>query len=318
MHSKWQIWDFFSSFNQSTLSSFEGVLALNTFDPTCLKLVKDHLMRGAGERVVHYKTASEVTKDWIEEEFQTLSLFGNTESFFIHQAQDLSSELLERISQLEVSGRFLLLSFENEQALWKKLMKEGKIGTLVIESPRFWEHNKLLDFVTNYLRLPLSFEAKTWVLDALENNLGSFYNACSLLKLNYPDEKEISITQVTDVLTLERLDQFQMASLVARKKFKDFFERLVVLEEDFEKMRGLFNFMQSHLIKMADPSYLPQKPRLTQYDKDIQGSSKLWKTPDLMRLIERFSHWEILSKRKDSHLWHEIKEAHLRSLQGQG
>jgi hypothetical protein len=314
MHSKWQIWDFFQSYKKDTLKSYEGILALNTFDPICLKLVKDFITRGMEDRVLHYKMASEVTKAWIEEEFQALSLFGNTESFFIHQANDLSADVLDLITKTDVTGRFLILSYETELTAWKKLVKEGKIATLVIEPPRFWELNKLLDFVSACLRLPLSFESKSWILDAMENNLGTFYNACCILKLNHPDSKEITINDVKELLTLEKLDQFQMASLVARKKKKEFFEKLVMLEGDFEKMRGFFNFMQSHLIKMADTNYLAQKPRLTQYDKDLQSTSKLWKGPELMALIEKFNRWELLCKKKDSHLWHEIKEAHLRSL----
>ena len=314
MHSKWQIWDFFSSHNRDLLKNFEGVLALNTFDPVCLKLVKDFLTHGFDEKVLHYKMASEVTKSWIEEEFQTLSLFGNSESFFIHQADDLSGDLIELFSTADITGRFVLLSFETEQTTWKKLVKEGKVSTLVIESPRFWEFNKLLDFVCGYLRLPLSYEAKNWILEAMENNLGTFYNIACLIKLNHPDAKEVGINEVKELLTLEKLDQFQMASLLGRKKHKDFFEKLIALEGDFEKMRGFFMFMQSHLVKMADTSYLAQKPRLTQYDKDIQSTSKLWKSSEIMGEIERFNRWELLSKRKDSHLWHEIKEAHLRSL----
>ncbi|MCM2351143.1 MAG: hypothetical protein NDI69_14075 [Bacteriovoracaceae bacterium] len=314
MHSKWQIWDFFNSYNRDTLRSFEGILALNTFDPICLKLVKDYLTRGMTDKIIHYKMASEVTKAWIEEEFQTLSLFGNSESFFIHQAHDLPADILELLSNLEVSGRFILLSFENELTAWKKLVKDAKIGTLIIESPRFWELNKLLDFVCAHLRLPLSYDAKTWILDALDNNLGTFYNACCLIKLNHPEAREVNLTDVKELLTLEKLDQFQLASLVARRKHKEFYEKLVSLQGDFEKMRGFFNFMQSHLIKMVDPSYLGKKPRLTQYDKDIQSTSKLWKASELVEEIDKYNRWELLCKKKESHLWHEIKEAHLRSL----
>lgn len=313
MHSKWQIWDFFSNSNRDLLKNHEGVLALNTFDAICLKLVKDFLTKPL-ENSLHFKMGNEITKDWLEEEFQALSLFGNTESFFIHQAQDISADLLEVISKLEITGRSLVLSFENELSLWKKLVKEGKIATVVIEPPRFWELNKLLDFTCSYLRLPLSYEAKTWILEALENNLPTFYNACCLIKINHPDSKEISITDVKELLTLEKLDQFQLASLVARKKNKEFYHKLVQLEGDFEKMRGFFMFMQSHLVKMADTSYLAQKSRLTQYDKDLQSSAKLWKSEELYQEIQKYNRWELLCKRKDSHLWHEIKQAELRSL----
>ena len=314
MHSKWQIWDFFSSFDRSFLKHFNGVIALNTFDPLCLKLVKDFLIRGSEGRVLHHKLASEVSRSWIEEEFQTLSLFGESDCFFVHQAQDLSTELMELFSAQELTGRFVILSLESEGAVWKRILKENKIESLQIEAPRFWEINKLLDFVCAYLKLPLSFEAKNWILNSLENNLSTFYNACSLIKLNHLEAREVGIELVKELLTLEKLDQFAMASLYARKKNSDFFERLVSLEGDFDKMRAFFNFMQSHLIKMADTSYLAAKPRLTQYDKELQSSAKLWRSTDLMKEIARFNHWELMSKKKDRLLWHELRESYLWSL----
>lgn len=314
MHSKWQIWDFFPSFNKDFLAHFNGVLGLTTFDPVCLKMVKDFLLRGSGQRVIHFKMASEVNKNWIEEEFQTLSLFGNSDCYFIHQSNELNSELIDLLSRLELTDRFVILSFETENASWKKIVKDSLFETLTIEAPRFWEINKLLDFVCNFLRLPLSYEAKNWILDSIENNLSNFYNSCCLIKLNHPDSRDISLSNVQELLTLEKMDQFNLASTFARKKLKDFFEKVILLEGDFEKMRSLFNFMQSHLIKMCDPSYLAQKPRLTQYDKDLQSTSKLWQMNDLMIEIERFNKWEILSKRKDPYLWHEIKSTYLKIL----
>jgi hypothetical protein len=315
MHSKWQIWDFFSSFRKDHLGHLQGIQALQTFDPLCLKLVKDFLIRGAGDRIIHHRISSEVTKSWIEEEFQTLSLFGGADCFYIHQAQDLKTEMLDAFNELKLNDRFIILLFEAESTSWKKLVKDNKIPTLVIESPRFWELNKLLDFTASYLRLPLSFEAKAWILDSLENNLSTFYNSCVLLKLNYPDVHEINLEQVKNLFQLEKLDQFAMASTFSRKKFKDFYERLILLEGDFEKMRSFFNFMQSHLIKLADTSYMSQKNRLTQYDKDLQNTAKLWHKDELIAEIERFNRWEIALKRKDNLIWHELHVTYLQQLQ---
>lgn len=317
MHSKWQIWDFFSSFKRDYLASFNGVLAMNAFDPLCLKMMKDYLNKGTEGRVVHHKLASEVNKNWIEEEFQTLSLFGGADCFFIHQAQDLKAEMLELLGKLELNDRFVILNYESEGVGWKKLLKDGLIGTLVVEPPRFWELNKLLDFTASYLRLPLSYEAKAWILDALENNLSVFYNTCTVLKLNFPEAREVSVNDVKSLFTLDKLDQFAMASLFTRKKFTDFYDRLVILEGDFDKMRGFFNFMQSHLVKLADTSYLGGKPRLTQYDKDLQSTAKLWKQEEIVQEIERFNQWEIQSKRKDNFLWNELRQTHLRTMNKQ-
>jgi DNA polymerase III delta subunit len=314
MHSKWQIWDFFSSFQRNYLASYNGLLALNTFDPLCLKMMKDFLVKGAEGRTIHHKLANEVTHNWIEEEFQTLSLFGGADCFFIHLAQDLKADILDHLTKLDLNDRFVILSYESEGVGWKKLIKDGAIATLVIEPPRFWELNKLLDFVANYLRLPLAYEAKAWILDALENNLSVFYNTCTVLKLNFPEAKEVSAADVKSLFTLDKLDQFAMASLFTRKKFPDFFDRLVQLEGDFDKMRGFFNFMQGHLTKLADTSYLALKPRLTQYDKDLQSTAKLWKIDEITKEIERFNQWEIKSKKKDNFLWNDLRQAHLRVL----
>jgi hypothetical protein len=314
MLSKWQIWDFLSSSNRDVFKTHEGLLALKTFDPISLKLVKDYLLKGFDKNVLHHKLGSEITKSWIEEEFLTLSLFGNSDNFFIHQSNDISSDVWELLSSIDLSGRTIFLSFENELGPWKKMVKEGKITSLLIEEPRFWEFNKLLDFVCNYLRLPLSFESKGWILDSLENDLGSFYNACYLLKMNCPEASEIQLFQVKELLVLEKLDQFQLASFFSRKKNHEFYSKLISLEGDFEKMRSFFMFMQSHLIKMIDTSYLNQKSRLTQYDKEIQSTSKLWSQSELMLGVERFNEWEILSKKKNGLLWTEIKKYQLRSF----
>ena len=171
-----------------------------------------------------------------------------------------------------------------------------------------------MDFVCHYLRLPLSYDSKGWILESLENNLGSFYDACYLLRINYPEASEIKLSQVKELLVLEKLDQFQLASLFSRKKHQDFYHKLIGLEGDFEKMRSFFMFMQSHLIKLIDTSYLTQKTRLTQYDKEVQSTSKLWSTSDLNTYLELFNHWEILSKKKSSLLWTEIKLHQLRTF----
>ncbi len=313
MLSKWQIWDFFGAVKKDHLESFEGVLAISTFDPVCLKMVKDYLLQGVSSRNVLYKMAPEVNKNWIEEEFQTLSLFGTQDCFFIHQAHDLPTELIEQIIHSGVTGRFVILSFESESPAWKKLVKEGKTATLQVEPPKFWEPNKLLDFVCNYLRLPLSYEAKGWVLDSLESNLSALFNAMSLVKLNHAEAKEVGIREVQELLQVEKLDQFALASLFCRKKRLEFFQKIIELQGDFDKMRGLFMFMQSHLIKVMDPAYLAQKPRLTQYDKDIQSTARLWKSEEILSALKEFNHWEILSKKKDSLLWTELKDASLRS-----
>lgn len=313
MLSKWQIWDFFSSVKPDHLENTSGVIILNTFDFQSLKLIKDHLLKSLSA-TVHHKLASEVTAEWIENEFLTLSLFSNVESYFIHQAQDLNSDILERLTSLELDNRFIILNFESENASFKKLVKEKKVKILQIESPRFWETAKLLDFTARFVRLPLSYDAKTWMLNFLENTFQQFYNSCCLLKLNYPQVPEVGLKQVESLLAIERLDAFYLADIFGKKKLQEFYSHLINLEGDFEKMRGFFLFMQSHLIKVADPSYLDSKDRLSQYDKGILQVSKLWKQEEVLSWVKEFSDLEIRAKKKDSSLWNDLKLKFLREF----
>lgn len=314
MHSNWQIWDFLTTHNREMLKNAEGIIALSTFDAICLKIIKDFLTKEIPCDSLHYKTASEVTKDWILEEFQTLSLFGNSESFFIHNAEELNLEMIELLSKTDISGRFVLLSFETTPAIFKKIIKENIFKTITIDEPRFRETQKLLDFVCSYLRLPLSYEAKTWLLDAIENNLFTFYNCCCLIKLNFPESREVSLNAIRELLTPEKVDKFQLASLFARKKTADFYDKLLQVEADFEKMRALFMFLQSHLIKMSDINYLAHKPKPTSYDREIVSASKIWKQAELNQSIHQFNNWEIKCKKRDDFLWHEIRLEQLRTI----
>lgn len=310
MLSKWQIWDFFSSVRPDYLEGVSGTIVLNTFDFQSLKLIKDHLFKNLST-TVHHKLASEVTWDWIENEFLTLSFFSTSESFFIHQAQDLSSDLLEKLVNLNLDNRFIMLNFESENASFKKLVKEKNVRILQVEAPRFWETAKLLDFTAALVRLPLSYDAKTWMLNSLENTFQQFYNSCCLIKLNYPGAPEVSLKQVQELFEVDRLDSFHLAAVFGKKSFREFYGELIKLEGDFEKMRGFFLFMQSHLIKVADPSYLDGKDRLSQYDKGILQVSKLWKQEELLHWVGVFNDLEIMAKRKDSTLWSLLKRSYL-------
>src|SRR5690606_12957564 len=229
MLSKWQIWDFFSSVKTDYLENASGVMVLNTFDFQSLKLIKDHLLKSISA-TVHHKLASEVTHDWIENEVMTHSFFSSSESISIHQAQVLSSEILVKLISLQLDNRFIILNCESENASFKKLVKEKKTRILQVESPRFWETAKLLDFTAAFVRLPLSYDAKTWMLNSLENTFQQFYNSCCLLKLNYPQVKEVGLNQVEALLAVERLDAFYLADIFGKKKLREFYSHLVTLE----------------------------------------------------------------------------------------
>jgi len=197
----------------------------------------------------------------------------------------------------------------------KKLLKTNT-SSIVMEAPRFWEMDKLIDFLTRFFRLPLDFEAKKFITQAIEHELSAFYDVFRLIKLNYPEKTSVGIEDIKPLIDQERLDQFALATDLAKKKYSSFFERLLAVPFEFERMRFIMSFLQGHFIKVADPSYLEGKARLSQYDKEILALSKGWRREEIKHLLTLLQDWEMDSKMKNSLLETNIRQAYLQSLMG--
>jgi|GEM_PF-4985062 len=311
MRSNFYIQDFFQAVPSDYFHGKEGIFIVDTFDPISYKLVKNHLCQNI---VFHHKNFDEVTKDWIESEFQNLGFFNQNDHFFIHQADRIKIDLLRLIVQLQITGRVIVLSFDGSLDLIKKLEKDSQLTSLIIDPPRFWETQKLLEFCFQHFRLSLTHEAKEWMMNFIPADFFSYYNSCAILDLNFQHEKKIERLDVETVLKKEKFDQFELAQLFCRKKMKDFTARLLEVETSFEHYRSLFNFMQSHLIKVKDPSYLKSKPKLSQYDKDIQQFHQVWRQDELLKWIEFFNNLEILAKKKDTSLHQKVQHLHAKLI----
>jgi len=318
MHSKWQIWDFFQSYPRGALSSLEGLVLLEAFDSLSLRLMKDHLVAGA-EHKPRLVMGGELSASWVEDEFLTLGLFGNTDSFIVNHPDEASALLKEELlrSDLMLQGRVLVLAFTSESAFLKKALKAAPHAThLKLEAPRFWETAKLVDFLANYFRLPLAFEAKQYLLEAVENDFAPLYSSFRLIKLNFPEASQVTLEQVRELVAVDRLDQFALARELGKKAWPQFFERLLSIEHDFDRYRQLFLFLQSHLAKLADPSYLAAKNRLSKYDQEIQTLGRNWQVREASDCLRTLQRWEIASKAKDPLLLTELRQSHLLALRG--
>lgn len=319
MHSKWQIWDFFQSYPRGSFRDLSGIVILQSFDPLSLRLMKDHLLYlTPDEFKPKYLAGNEVQISWLEDEFLSLSLFGNTTSFIVGQPDDMSSSVKDFIleTDLTVEGRVFGFAFYSDSAFLKKLVKKKIDHHIQIESPRFWETDKLLDFLGRYFQLPLSYEAKKYIVQSIEHELMPMFDVYRLIKLNYPDKKEVSFKDIENLVSLERLDQFALATELGKKKYAHFFERLLSVDFDFDRSRMIFSFLQGHFLKMADTSYLNGKNRLTQYDKEILALAKGWSSFEIRDLLQKLQLWEMQSKMKDSFLETELRQAHLLSIKG--
>ncbi len=320
MHSKWQVWDFFSSFPAGGWSSLQGKVVLQAFDPLALRLLKDHLLQGvAGVGRPHVAAGNELRPDWVEDQFLSLGLFGNTESWIINGVEEAPATVKELFlrDDLILDGRILAFACTSESPTIKKLLKQHSVQHVQIEAPRFWETAKLVDFLCSFHQLPLKLDAKQYLLQAVEHEFMPLFDACRLVKLNHPEAREVSVDQVKELLGVERLDQFALATDMGKKAWGPFFDRLLSVERDDDRYRQVFSFLQGHLLRLADPSYLKDKARLSNYDKEIQALGKIWRPAEVREMLRRFQSWEISAKAKDPMLLTKLRLARLKVLKGE-
>jgi hypothetical protein len=155
-----------------------------------------------------------------------------------------------------------------------------------------------------------------YILDSVPNNTSEFVQALSKMrrfhvKWSYSgQQKEL----LQELVSKTRVDQFSLASKFSQRNKAFFYKSLIDTELDFDSLRSLFNFMQGHLLKLYDPSYMYKKPRMTKYDKEIDAHSKLWDRKDLLLAVNQFSDFEILAKQKSDLLLTQLRTEYFEAL----
>lgn len=310
MSSKWFPWDYFRN-SQPFLSRVEiGIHALSCYDPFVEKMVLKSLPTDLwGEGKLRTIVGSELTKDWIEENLLSLNLFSTTDSYLVLLADQIPKKtqtyLLEE-DLGEMSG-FLILSFVGSSSFYDELGSRKSIPRTKIEAPRFWEGGKLLEFVSDRMNIRLSYPVQNFLVESVPNETADFVNVMKLLALHFGDLSRVSVEQIKEFVIKEKLDKFQLASFLGGKKRHQLFQTLANTDTNFDELRGLFQFFQSHLLKISDTSYIQKKKRPTKYDKEIQAQAQSWTKEELKNEMRYYGGLEIMAKSKSSDLKNEIR-----------
>jgi hypothetical protein len=192
------------------------------------------------------------------------------------------------------------------------MAKSDNIYTTKVEAPRFWEQGKYLTFLAREMGVPLGNDVHSYLLSAIENNTSEFVHALRTIRQHSDNlSSPMSLEQVRDLVSETRVDQFALASLFGKRDKKSFFKSLIEIELDFDALRMLFGFMQGHLSKIMDPSYIQKKSRPSKYDREIEMHSPLWNQSELSEDIHQFSSLELMAKEKNILLKNKIREIYL-------
>lgn len=301
MHSNWKPWDYIKSFANGYNPTIQGLQVISAPDEY-IQIVIRHLFDNA-DTTFRVKFAEELNVEWVEQEFCSLSLFQQTDSYIVYLNNQLSEDVIEFLetSDIDFSNRFLIFLGTKVPTKLKKFA-EKQNSHLVIEAPKFWETREQLEFFAHHFKLYFSQESKNYLLESLDISSEVLFETFSRLKSFFEENHQISLNEVKQHVQNSQLDRFALAREFGFKRIQAFYQKLLATEKDFQELREFFSFMQGHIIKMLDPSYSRQKKYLSKYDKEIQGYSRLWQRSELCHFLETFADFEILCKSQDDSL----------------
>lgn len=315
MHSKWKVWDFFKVKNTTIDLNTKGMYSLYSSDSVITKLMIDQIPRDELEGgKFNVMTGPELTDSWIDDNLQTLGLFGNSDSYLIHFAEKIPKHIQDRFLKEDflLDDRFIIFVFNENNDFYKQVSKNDQINSIEINPIMFWESKEFLEFMASRLKVYLSFEASQIILDSIDPTGMNYYNVLNQLKLNFGEET-IDKDKLLEVLNEDKVDLFEFAALFSSKNFSKFYN-LCMKRLNSSSIYSLVYFMQSHLLKLMDTSYLDNKKKLTKYDRQILTDSKLWQKNQLERAILYFKKLEELNRESEEMLLHQFRQDYLKSF----
>ena len=232
MHSKWKLWDYFSTHKSSLNTNEKGVYIFRVFEPIITTFVKKNFPREFQYENPKIEIGQELTRSALEEITTSLSLFGTSQPLIVLNAEDLSKECSDFLveNHEKIQDRFVILFFEADSSLYKNLIKTKEAKIVEIEAPYFWEYNKVFDFLCEQRKMNFSYEAKNYFLEIIPQTVLDFVNAIDIVNLNKNGDERIEKKEIEKSFAQLRIDQFKLASLLSEKKKKNFYEELINLK----------------------------------------------------------------------------------------
>ncbi|MBT3235336.1 MAG: hypothetical protein HN353_05245 [Bdellovibrionales bacterium] len=295
-----------------------GLILASFSDPYSEKIFLDLFKRQwrsgviNDERQLRVILGSELSRDAVESNLCSLSLFGSQDSFVVMESDGTSSSVVEFLegATLELAERYLLLTSCKQCSWFEKLFKQHGGKFYNVKTPPPWEMGKLLNFLGTYLEINLSSSVRDYIIHSVPNQCSDFLNLLRGIDLHYPDHStvgEAEVDHVRKLVSSSRLDIFSYASQYGQKRRSSFFSQLDQGEYGYDDLRQLFSFMQGHLVKLGDLSYLQDKKRHSKYDREITELAKSWSTEEIVKELALFGRLEIMAKGKQEKLYQQIR-----------
>ena len=314
--SKWLPWDFTKARPTTIDASKPGFYGIQFCDEFISHILMENLPKELTESDNFFKVnAAELTPDWFEDKFLTMSLFNQNESYLVIESQNLPTKTKKWLEEnpINLTDQFLIFSFPSSSKIYDSFSKKIAGEFYKIEAPRFWENLTHLEFICDHFELSLPMNVKNYLVNSLENTSYEFFGAANLLSLYFPGGANIKLEYVQRLVSPNKLDHFSLASLFGSKKRAQFYKAITKTELDFDQLRSLFYFMQNHLFKLMDTSYTDSKSKLSKYDREVLSQAKIWNGSELQKEMHIFGELELEAKSKNPLLKNRLRLEHLSS-----
>jgi len=300
MHFSLPPWTFFPELDKNLLKNKGNFLGVSVKDPYLEALFIHFLKRNEVYKGFISVEGKAIDSDWFDRNLGSFDLFSSNETIVITKAEHLVPDVAARfIEDYSKVTRRLVLVFSSKSGFYQKCIKKLQDDLFfTITQPRFWEKETFFRFLSKTLNIRLSREVESYLIKSLPDKSSDYVRAFNILRLHFGNDcRSIALEKVQELIPPEFLDSFFLADLYSEKKQKLFWNKLIDLEASGTSLQEFFGFMQSHLLKLSDPSYVDGKKTLNSYDKKIIAQSRLWRKSELHSSIRSFGELQVEAKR---------------------
>ncbi len=301
-------WEFQQAYPNLLKKNEPGLYVFSCYDPYLERLflssIPASFLEGESWKVL---SGPELTVNWLDNNLATLDFFSTAQSYKVLMSEQMSAPVKEYLATKDIDWgeRYFLLTFGKDDKYIDKLKKKAKI--LKVKEPRFWEMGKLMKFLCEQTSVPLSYQIQNYLLEVVPNEPGPLLMALKKLALLAGDLRSLTPKKVDEILGHERMDQFELARLWGEKKHKDLYKALLQHIHDRDGLMSFFRFLQGHIIKVCDPSYMQGKAKPSKYDRQIEVYARQWSQAQLRDELRFFGECEILAKSKSTDLTQQLR-----------
>lgn len=246
--------------------------------------------------------------DWAIEKVYSLSLFGNTPYLIVTGAEKISAQEFNAIDsdQLNQASSSLILITQKELKF-----KNADIKTVKLKAPKFWEWQKVIQFLASENQLKLGAGVDDLIEKVETPSFSKIHAMIKRLELFYPEEI-ITREKFTALYPLSALDRFALADLLNQKKMTKLWGLMDKSQAGSHELREVVSFLMGHLLKIYDPAYTQDKKQLSQYDRKILSAHNVWQVNEIESVLEKFRELEQACKLKQLNYQKLLKQNSLR------